>query len=390
MKWENKDHEYDEYAKNLLADEKTSSKFYVFGAGKRGIEVAEVLSTFGFVVTFIDNDKSKHGTLKDWKVIALEEYITRRDGRIIIAAYNKNAESIAEQLKAHGLRQGREFWKHQDFLERVLPVILVYQFNKSYIDLAQITLTERCTLRCKKCAHACYAVDSTSEDLDFEKVKKSADSFFSKVDYCREFVLIGGEPLLYKQLAEAISYVGEKYRKQMRTLAITTNGTIVPSKEVLEACKKYDVLFQISNYSRQIPRLKTAYVKLTKTLEENKVSYALGDEETQWVDLGFEYLDRQEIESELIRVFNTCKTPCREVRENRLYYCVMARSVSDNLRFHVGQDDFLDLDVLSGDNYKKELMEFNMGYSAKGYLDMCRHCHGRDAYQHLIPAGEQV
>lgn len=390
MKWKTKCHEYDEYATRLLEDEEISCKYYVFGAGKRGIEVAEVLSIFGFDIVFIDNDKSKHGTMRDWNVIALEEYITKHDGRIIVATYDKNAESITEQLKTQGLRQGRDFWQHQDFLERVLPVILVYKFNKSYIDLAQITVTERCTLKCRKCAHACYAVDSTSEDLDFEMVKKSADSFFAKVDYCREFVLLGGEPLLYERLAEAILYVGEKYRKQIRTFAITTNGTIVPNKEILNACKKYNVLFQISNYSRQIPRLKVVYEKLTKILEENNVSYVLGDEEIQWVDLGFEYLNRQESESELIRVFNTCKTPCREVRENRLYYCVMARSVSDNLQFHVGHDDFLDLDELSGDNYKKELMEFNLGYSKKGYLDMCRHCHGRDAYQHLIPAGEQV
>lgn len=390
MKWKNKGHEYDEYAARLLEGETIRCKYYIFGAGKRGIEVAEVLSTFSFDIAFIDNDRNKHGAMRDWTVIALEEYIARRDGRIIVAAYNKNAESIIEQLKIQGLRQGKDFWRYQDFLERVLPVILVYKFNKSYMDLAQITLTERCSLKCKKCAHACYAVDHTSEDLSIEKVKKSADSFFSKVDYCREFVLIGGEPLLYGQLAEAILYVGEKYRKQMRVFAITTNGTIIPSKEILDACKKYNVLFQISNYSRQVPRLKGAYEKLTKTLEENNVSYVIGDEENQWVDLGFEYLNREEIESELIRVFNMCKTPCREVRENRLYFCVMARSVSDNLKFDVGVDDFLDLGDLNGENYKKELMEFNMGYSEKGYLDMCKHCHGRDAYNYLIPAGEQV
>lgn len=44
----------------------------------------------------------------------------------------------------------------------------------------------------------------------------------------------------------------------------------------------------------------------------------------------------------------------------------MARSVSDNLHFNEGQDDYLDLEQLNDDNYKKILLEFNLGYSEKG------------------------
>ena len=101
-------------------------------------------------------------------------------------------------------------------------------------------------------------------------------------------------------------------------------------------------------------------------------------------------LDRKAEEEELIKVFDECKTPCREIRENKFYYCVMARSVSDNLGYNVGQDDYLDLDKLNGENYKKELLEFTLGYSDKGYLDMCNHCHGAEAKNYPIPAAEQV
>ena len=53
------------------------------------------------------------------------------------------------------------------------------------------------------------------------------------------------------------------------------------------------------------------------------------------------------------------------------------------------EDDFLDLEKLHGD-YKKILMEFELGYSEKGYLDMCRHCNGADAKDLTIPVAEQV
>lgn len=105
------------------------------------------------------------------------------------------------------------------------------------MNLAQITLTERCSLKCKKCAHACYNVGNQTQDLDLSEVYKSADMFFSKVDYINEFVLIGGEPLLYKGLSKAIVYIGNKYRSQIGIFSITTNGTIAPDEETLKVCQ---------------------------------------------------------------------------------------------------------------------------------------------------------
>ena len=103
-----------------------------------------------------------------------------------------------------------------------------------------------------------------------------------------------------------------------------------------------------------------------------------------------EYLNKEMDEKKLIETFDKCLTPCREVRENKLYFCVMARSVSDNLHLEEGQGDYLDLDKLHGENYKRELMEFNLGYSEKGYLDMCHRCHGMDAINYPIPVAEQL
>jgi hypothetical protein len=45
---------------------------------------------------------------------------------------------------------------------------------------------------------------------------------------------------------------------------------------------------------------------------------------------------------------------------------------------------------LTGKDNKKELLEFTLGYSEKGYLDMCRHCNGAKAKNYPIVAAEQV
>lgn len=392
MKWTKKGHEADQLADTLAFTQNAHHKYYIFGAGYYGRELLHILKEYGFVTVFIDNDKEKqNSTIEGTEVISLDRYLDEKDGVIVIAVAASKSMEIVKQLEDKSLKHGIHFWFNEEFQNCILPVIFAYFYNKAYVPLAQITLTERCSLRCRKCAHGCFAVDNrVAKDLTLQQVYKSADSFFSKVDYIYEFVLIGGEPLLYKELEQAICYIGERYRRQIGIYSITTNGTLVPSEVVLAACKKYDVLFRISNYSKQLPRLRDAYQRLTTVLEKNDIAYILESEDSLWMDYGFDYLDRQAGEEELIKVFDACRTPCREIRENRFYYCVMARSVSDNLGYNVGENDYLDLDKLDGENYKRELLEFTLGYSDKGYLDMCNHCHGRDAHNYPIPVAEQV
>ncbi|KAI4450833.1 GTP 3',8-cyclase [Eubacterium plexicaudatum ASF492] len=241
-----------------------------------------------------------------------------------------------------------------DFIRKIYPILITYYYDKSYVELAQISLTEKCTLKCRKCAHACAYKENRVPELTLEDVYFSANSFFSKIDIIREFVLIGGEPLLYQKLPQVVEYIGEKYRDKMITFSIATNGTIVPSELLMKQCIKYRVIIKISNYSRAIPRLTVVYERLEQLLKSRGVAYELGSPEVEWFDYGFDYVNNEETpQEEIIKRFDECKTNCREIRKNRFYYCVMARSVSENMGFDVGQEDYLDLEQLSDENYKK-------------------------------------
>lgn len=306
---------------------------------------------------------------------------------IIISMSKRHCNEIVKQLDE---RQYNNFVLYDVFGNRILPIIAAYKYNKSYMNLAQIVVTERCTLKCRKCAHGCYAVDNKSKDMPLSEVKRTADIFFSKVDYIEEFVLIGGEPLLYNDLAEAVDYIADRYFDHIGVFSITTNGTIIPKDGLLKSCSKHHVLFRISNYITAIPRLKEQYKKLCDVLENNEVEYILQKEDSIWIDYGFDYLNDPINEKRLTTRFDSCQTPCRDVRDNRLYFCVQARTVSDNLKLDELDDDFLNLTLLSGDNWKKKLLEFSVGYSKKGYLTMCHRCHGMDAINYPIPAAEQM
>ncbi len=389
MKWIRKEHEFDEYAQVITEEfRKRDRKIYIFGAGLIGLEVRAVLEKYQCFAAFIDNDYNKQQTgLKGSDVISLDNYKKRNErGWIVIAADTSNIPAIEKQLCESGLKKSTDFYDYHEFLYQVLPILSIYEFSLLYMDLAQISLTERCSLKCKNCAHGCYAVGSDSKDMDIEAAKRSADCLLQKVDVMREFVLIGGEPFLYQEIASIITYIGEKYRDKMVIFSITTNGTIIPGKQIIDLCRKYNVLIRISNYSAQLRYLEAKYEKLCDVLRQNKVSYVLGEKEWEWKDYGFGKVNRKGTEDELRKVFDCCNTQCREVRENRFYYCVMARSISENLQLNVGENDYLDLNTCN----KKQLMEFQLGYSEKGYLEMCNYCNGADAENYPIPPAEQI
>ncbi len=392
MKWQNRGHEFDRRAEEYIkAFQKNGEKIFIFGAGYLGNEVRRVLERLNCFAGFIDNSTQKQRSGADGrKVMSLDQYMTlEQKGFIVIAVDKKYVSEIAQQLTDKGIVIEKNYFVWDDFLKRTLPILMAYYYNLSYVELAQISVTERCSLRCRKCAHACSYIEKNADDLTIEEVFHSADVFFSKVDLCREFVLIGGEPLLYQKLPEAVAYIGKHYREKMINFCITTNGTILPDYELLKVCKEYQVLFRVSNYSKQLPYLTKKYQTLTALLAENDISYVLGDAEESWMDYGFESVIRDADDIGLQKVFNQCQTSCREIRGSHYYYCVMARSVSENMGLHVGKDDFLDLEQLQGE-YKKILMEFELGYSEKGYLEMCRHCNGAEAKLHPIAAAEQV
>lgn len=394
MQWQNPGHEYDKDAEQIIQTFCNGRKIFVFGAGILGKDIKQRLELFSCFGGFIDNNEEKQKNGVDGiGVMSFSDYVRISEkGILVIAADFKNIPVLCAQVEDAGLVQSVDYFLWMDFIRKIYPILITYYYDKSYVELAQISLTEKCTLKCRKCAHACAYKENRFPELSLEDVYFSANSFFSKVDIIREFVLIGGEPLLYQKLPQVVEYIGEKYRDKMITFSIATNGTIVPSEELMKQCIKYGVIMKISNYSRAIPRLTVVYERLEQLLKNRGVAYELGSPAVEWFDYGFDYVNNEETpQEEIMKRFDDCKTNCREIRKNRYYYCVMARSVSENMGFDVGKEDYLDLEQLSDQNYKKILLEFNLGYSKKGYLDMCRHCNGAAyAKQKRIPAAEQI
>lgn len=385
MKWVDKGEELRVYQ----LQQPESEKFYVFGAGDIGRGLYVTLSHFQMFAGFIDNNVQKQDNgFCGQPVYSYRWYLENgKGGTLVIAANEANEAEISRQLQENNCK----YYLSGIFLHKILPLLLFRKRELLFMNLAQICVTERCTLSCAKCAHGCWAVSKNAEDMKLEEVYVSADTLFSKIDYIHEFVLIGGEPLLYRHLKEAVEYIGEKYRDKMGTFSITTNGTVTPDLALLDCCKRHKVFFRISNYVKAVPALQGQYDKLDKILSEAGVGYYLGKAEEIWWDYGFSDTLQEESAEQLIQKFDQCMTPCREMRNGKLFYCVMARTVSDNLGYHIGEDDFLDLESLpEGDLGRRILLEYNLGYSEKGYLEMCAKCRGKDCRNYPVAAAEQL
>ena len=393
MKWKSKTHEFDKVAKNLHKQKLLSKRIYIFGAGEIGRTFAVVLQHFNLLKGFIDNNIEKQGLLYvGYPISSLQNYIDATmdyNSLIVLCVKEEYCLEIISQLAEYSLIENKDFMIKDEF-EKRLRISLYQEKNIIYLPLVQISLTERCTLRCKKCAHACNCVTSNKKDLSLEEVKESADYFFKYVDYISEFVLIGGEPFLYKELKESIDYIATHYRGQMGTFSITTNGTILPSDVFFELCQKYDVMIRISNYAETLPWLGKKMKSFEERIKNYKIPYRIGKLGEEWTDYGFDYVDRQGTPEELEEVFDKCWTPCHEIRKSKFYFCVMARSVAENMGLNIGKDDFFDLAAIKSEAGKKEFFEYTMGYSEKGYLDMCNYCHGVERMKYPIPAGEQM
>lgn len=150
MKWKHRGHEFDEIASQIPKG--FGRKIFIFGAGKLGKNAGMCIDALGLLGGFIDNDTKRFGEhLWGKSISSLEEYLSHNDERaIVIAVSKKNIVEIESQLLDKKLIHGKDYFLYDEFMDRILPIIATYYMDKTFMRLAQITLTERCSLKCKK------------------------------------------------------------------------------------------------------------------------------------------------------------------------------------------------------------------------------------------------
>ena len=195
-------------------------------------------------------------------------------------------------------------------------------------------VTLRCNLKCKLCAvYAPYYKEPFHPTKEY--LCRCIDRYFEVVDKIRLFSVRGGEPLLRTDLPFIINKIHE-YEDRIDQLEIITNGTIVPSEELIRSLSAFKIRmnFLVDNYGtdksvyaaqagRQFQRIEGA--KVTVRDYHSDHMHCGG-----WVDYGISANSMQKPLKETKALFAKCSYPqkldfCTSMVNGKLYSCTQLR-----------------------------------------------------------------
>lgn len=250
--------------------------------------------------------------------------------------------------------------------------------KKASIPFLSFFVTTNCTLKCKNCCAFVnkYTPQTHYAPMRFADFKKDLDKLLESIDEIYIFQIVGGEPLLCKDLPHMIRYASTK--KQIKNIFITTNCTIMPSNMLLDAIKETKCSVEISYYNT--PEVKQYYTEIKDILEKNKIRYSAYIETH---NAGFRTM--QEIyEDKNNKVdYNNCfDSKCNVLCDGKFYLCLASLYVNRNFSLDTKTNDVID--IRNENSLRTKFIEF---YSKKEF-DICSYCHF-DNIKYNVQAGEQ-
>lgn len=182
----------------------------------------------------------------------------------------------------------------------------------------ELVLTTRCTLRCESCYNLMqYFSPKNTYTCTFEGIKAALDSLFKVIDSVRNVRIIGGEPLLFKDIAKVVEYLDKE--SKVKSFNIVTNGTIKPKQDLLQALRKScKCSVTISDYSLS-PNIKIPlyYEEIIQTFKAHNIPHHMiwQEKEARWNQPEKIYKRGRNKEG-IIKNFKSCLMPCVSVMSN--------------------------------------------------------------------------
>lgn len=250
--------------------------------------------------------------------------------------------------------------------------------DKIYIPFFDFNVNTLCTLKCKKCDQAIPFLNEKNI-YPFEELKEYLDAMLTKVEYIYQISIIGGEPLINKDLDKIISYCARN--KKIGSIILVTNGTILPSKEVLATLKDNKIIVGISWY----PLIDSSRrEKLINYLEINDIKYHVRRDD--WLDFGDWHLNRKYTPKVLEKMFESCFLKnCIQYNRGVLYRCAKQYTLLDQKLAVPLMYECVDVMALTKKEFGKSIKKF---YSIKS-LSACNYCN-QEKDRTAIPIGEQL
>ncbi|MZL73815.1 MULTISPECIES: radical SAM protein [Blautia] len=363
-----------------ICEETKKSKLIVYGTGAVGEIAYYALKSWGREPDFFcDHDPNKRQFF-NIDVLQPEELTNIKDV-VIIIAFKDFLRSAVRILRQQGISNyysmldliGLDIDKSllsisaQEFLVRKgnYDELLNHAEDDNWICIQHLELvvTERCTLMCKDCS-ALIPYYKQASDFDVSQICKSFDKLLKTIDQIAELSILGGEPLLNKELFKLLEY----YRSsdKIGAIVIYTNGTILPCDDLIRCLINSNIWIHISDYG--VPSSKIE--ELCALFEEKGIRYFVKKYE-KWQSAGG--LDKRNHTDETLRwMYSRCfKARCYSFYKDKLYAC--ARGSNGASIGIIPDADYIDYSI---DETTKERKEQLSKLISKEYIEACKYCDG--------------
>lgn len=271
---------------------------------------------------------------------------------------------------------------YRDLMEKYAFYLPTEKTDQARLDLSFVALsiTERCTLKCKKCSVLAPYYKHPHDD-SFDEIYDPFQRFLSCVDSIAELQIGGGEPLMHKELAQILVWCLEQ--EKVKEISIFTNSTILPNESLTKVLMNPKIKLLLDDYgalSRKLPNI-------VQLCDERGIRYLIQKFE-RWDDLG-DYSDKHETEGQLIEKFKYCSFGnVMSFMKGKLYRCTTAARIAD---LQIVPDDPTDyVDFRSEQaiyDWKEQIRNL---ICEKKYHRGCQYCNGISTHNLGIPVAEQA
>ena len=256
------------------------------------------------------------------------------------------------------------------------------QYENGCITFTQILVIPNltCSLRCKHCAAGNQYADR--KEFDAELTVNDFDKLMS-VCKTRQANIQGGEVFLNRQLADFFDRFSKmKNLRNIESVAIFTNATVVPSDVQLDAYEKIDIpkTIIISNYN--LPQVKTeAFVQ---KISERGLDFFITPTDHYWFHPGSPLKKIGYSKEELSELLHKCTKFCRAPKliDGRFFACGQ-----NGYALYKNLEDYIDIRNIDINDLRQRLYDY---IYKKDCYDICNYCRGQFEGCELIPAAEQL
>ena len=343
------------------------SEYFLWGAGTYGARLIEVMKDELRFKAVIDNDTKKQGTFfHNIPVISYEE----------AKAYLPEVKIVISQAIP---RKVRKFLEDEGFVQNV-DFFTLFQFipryywdkNKLVTQNINATCTTACNMRCSSCQFYGH-IAKTHRHLSSDEIQSDFDLLFKHIDYVMEIPICTGESLLNAEVAaDACSYVYENYKDRYYVLSIVTNGSVIPSDEVMRSFTKSKTVISISAY----PKNSNTMQALINKCKEFGVSHLLNT--TCNVDNWHDFGDPRTLSIAVpTQLSDGCWTAAQGLLDGWLYMCSIQAYAQEIVGIgSIQPGDAFDLRHPVSDESRKEVYRIISAQPEKGYVSHCTRCYG--------------